>query len=103
MARTNACAVAMSEDRISKDVDRKLDKEFPSNGHVEPGVSVRMGPVEPMDVDPPATNGTANGKRKARNSITNGKSYKEASSDEDDKPLVRSLTGSSFSQLTDMT
>ncbi|KAL5373221.1 hypothetical protein PMIN02_012468 [Paraphaeosphaeria minitans] len=82
--RTNG---AKSEDRIPKDVDRKLDKEFPSNGHVEPGVSVRMGPIEPMDVDPAATNGTVNGKRKARNSITNGKSYKEASSDEDDKPL----------------
>ncbi|KAF9735933.1 hypothetical protein PMIN06_006842 [Paraphaeosphaeria minitans] len=87
IARGRTNGVAKSEDRIPKDVDRKLDKEFPSNGHVEPGVSVRMGPIEPMDVDPAATNGTVNGKRKARNSITNGKSYKEASSDEDDKPL----------------
>ncbi|KAF2442179.1 DNA topoisomerase 1 [Karstenula rhodostoma CBS 690.94] len=87
IARGRASAVAKSDVRIPKEVDQKLDNEFPSNGHVEPGVSVRMGPVEPMDVDPPATNGTVNGKRKARNSITNGKSYKEVSSEEDDKPL----------------
>lgn len=91
MALTNPYAVAKSQDLISKEIDEKLDKESPSNGHIEPGVSVRMGPVESMDVDPPATNGTVNGKRKARNSITNGKSYKEVSSDEDDKPLVRSV------------
>lgn len=58
-----------------------------SNGTV-PGVSIRMGPVEEMDVDEPATNGAANGKRKSRSSI-NGKSYKDASSSEDDIPLVR--------------
>ncbi|KAJ4288166.1 DNA topoisomerase 1 [Kalmusia sp. IMI 367209] len=78
---------AKSEDRIPKDVDQKLDKEFPSNGHVEPGVSIRMGPVEEMEVDVPATNGNLNGKRKARSSITNGTTYKEETSDEDDKPL----------------
>jgi len=71
-----------------------MDKQIPSNGHVEPGVSIRMGPVEEMDIDAPPANGTSNGKRKARNSLTNGKTYKEASSsDEDDKPLVRSIFG----------
>ncbi|KAF2874964.1 DNA topoisomerase 1 [Massariosphaeria phaeospora] len=81
---------AKSEDRIPKNVDRALDKQLPSNGHVEPGVSIRMGPVEDMDVDTPQTNGNANGKRKARTSLTNGKSYKEASSSEDDdKPLSK--------------
>ena len=41
-----------------------------------------------MDIDAPETNGS--GKRKSRSSITNGKSYKEKSSSEDDeKPLVR--------------
>ena len=90
MATTDASTAAKSDDRVPKELDRKLDKELPANGHVEPGISIRMGPVDDMDVDAPATNGAANGKRKARNSITNGKSYKDASSsDEDDKPLVR--------------
>lgn len=84
-------SAALSHDRITKDEDKALDKEVPSNGHVEPGISIRMGPVEDMDVDEPATNGNANGKRKARSSITNGKSYKHESSEEDDKPLVRAL------------
>ncbi|KAH7399609.1 eukaryotic DNA topoisomerase I [Pyrenochaeta sp. MPI-SDFR-AT-0127] len=67
-----------------------MDAQLPSNGHVEPGISIRMGPVDDMDVDAPATNGNANGKRKARTSITNGKSYKDASSSEDDdKPLSK--------------
>jgi DNA topoisomerase-1 len=94
MAQTDACLVAKSADRIPKEIDQKLDKEFPSNGHVAPGVSVRMGPVDTMDVDTSAENNNVNGKRKARNSITNGKSYKEESSD-DDKPLVR-LVADSF-------
>jgi DNA topoisomerase-1 len=68
-----------------------MDKRNPSNGHVEPGISIRMGPVEDMDVDSPAVgNGHLNGKRKSRGSTTNGKTYKEASSSsDDDKPLVR--------------
>lgn len=79
-----------STERISKDVDKAMDAQLPSNGHVEPGISIRMGPVDDMDVDAPATNGNANGKRKARTSITNGKSYKDASSSEDDdKPLSK--------------
>lgn len=66
-----------------------MDAQVPSNGHVEPGISIRMGPVDDMEVDAPATNGNVNGKRKGRNSIPNGKSYKDASSSEDDdKPLV---------------
>lgn len=70
-----------------------MDRQGPAtnghNGQLEPGISIRMGPVTEMDVDEPATNGFANGKRKSRASI-NGKGYKEASSsDEDDKPLVR--------------
>ena len=67
-----------------------MDKEIPSNGHLDPGISIRMGPVEDMDVDNerPVANGAANGKRKSRGSLQ--KSYKEAtSSDEDDEPLVR--------------
>ena len=70
-----------------------MDKIAPSNGHVEPGISIRNGPVEEMDVDKPEeaqTNGLANGKRKARASLSNGKTYKEASDSEDDQPLVSS-------------
>jgi len=73
-----------------------MDKETASNRDVHPGISVRMGPVEEMDVDGADghtlhANGVANGKRKSRGSLTNGKSYKEASSSEEDedKPLVR--------------
>lgn len=94
MSGADPYPAAASQDRIPKELDKKLDKELPSNGHVEPGVSIRMGPVDEMDVDSPATNGAVNGKRKARSSITNGKTYKEESSDEDDKPLVRRALGS---------
>ena len=84
--------VVKSDDRVSHQVDRAMDKQTPSNGHVEPGLSIRMGPVEDMEVDAPVTNGNTNGKRKARSSLTN--TYKEASnSEDDDKPLVRSTVG----------
>ncbi len=78
---------AISNETIPKDVDRAMDKQLPANGHVEPGISIRMGPVDDMDVDAP--NGTANGKRKSRGSIPTT-SYKEqsGSEDDDDKPLV---------------
>ena len=72
-----------------------MDRSIPTSNHVDPGISIRHGPVEKMDIDDPAgedtrTNGVTSGKRKSRQSMTNGKSYKEASSDndEDDKPLV---------------
>ena len=89
-----------SGDVIPKSLDRAMDKANPSNHHVEPGISLRNGPIDEMDVDAPVhnghasnehTNGHINGKRKSRPSMSNGKSYKDASneSDEDDKPLVR--------------
>ncbi|KAF2753200.1 hypothetical protein EJ05DRAFT_480563 [Pseudovirgaria hyperparasitica] len=75
---------------IPKSVDRAMDRQNPSNGQPA-GISVRMGPVEPMNVDTTEANGTTNGKRKARSSITNGKNYKDASSsdEEDSKPLSK--------------
>ena len=86
---------AKSSDTILKSVDRAMDRANPTNGHVKGGISIRHGPVDKMDIDrnakdAPQTNGVANGKRKARSSMTNGKSYKDASSSEedDDKPLV---------------
>ena len=66
-----------------------MDKNTSSNGHLNAGISIRMGPVEEMDVDGPHVNGHTNGKRKSRGSIGAKKTYKEDSSD-DDKPLVRS-------------
>lgn len=64
-----------------------------TNG-LNPGVSVRMGPVDDMDVDPPAT---TNGSK--RKSSMNGKSYKDAteSEDDDDAPLVRHTSNSTMS------
>lgn len=63
-----------------------MDVDTPTtNGDVDPGVSVRMGPVEDSKTGAPTTNGV-NGKRKS----TNGrKSYKEESDSDDDVPLVR--------------
>ncbi|KAF2626909.1 DNA topoisomerase 1 [Macroventuria anomochaeta] len=79
---------AISNETISKVVDKAMDKQVPANGHVEPGISIRMGPVDDMDVDAP--NGTANGKRKSRGSIPTA-NYKEqsGSDDDDDKPLSK--------------
>ncbi|KAF2118394.1 hypothetical protein BDV96DRAFT_643641 [Lophiotrema nucula] len=80
-----------SQDRIPKAVDRAMDKQLPSNGHIEPGISVRMGPVEKLDGDAPLTNGNNNGKRKSRGSFPNGKTYKDnsTSGEEDDIPLSK--------------
>ncbi len=63
-----------------------MDRSIHSNGHIDPGVSLRMGPVEEMELDEGHRTNGANGKRKAR---TNGAIYKEASGSEDeDLPLV---------------
>ena len=59
-----------------------------TNGHVKPGISMAMGPVDEMEVDKPTTNGLTNGKRKS--SLANGRSYKDASDSEDeDVPLQK--------------
>jgi len=103
-----------SNEQITKEEDKKMDAETPSNGHIEPGISIRMGPVhnDKMDIDAPETNGNAGGKRKSRSSITNGKSYKDASSSEEDaKPLnkrrrtsqqVKPVKDDSDSELSDV-
>ena len=82
-----------------------MDKAYPSGNTVQPGISLRNGPVEEMDVDEPPTkgiqsNGAANGKRKGRQTLSNGKGYKEATSDEeDDKPLVSDCDGDMLPRL----
>ncbi|KAL9092958.1 MAG: hypothetical protein Q9159_000582 [Coniocarpon cinnabarinum] len=82
VARSNG---VKSKETVSKNEDRNTGRF--SNGSVEPGVSLRMGPVreESMNVDKPVINGI-NGKRKSR---VNGASYREASSsgDDEDAPL----------------
>ncbi|KAL3492949.1 hypothetical protein BJX62DRAFT_201742 [Aspergillus germanicus] len=62
-----------------------------TNGHVDPGVSIRFGPVqndgdtEMKDAD--GVNGVS--KRKARTSVGNAKSYAEPESSEEDEPLSK--------------
>jgi len=67
-----------------------MDMANPPVENGAPGISIRNGPVEEMDVDKPETNGRAATKRKSRDSRANGKSYKEASDEDDDydAPLV---------------
>ena len=86
-------AGAKSMDTIPKSLDKAMDKANPSSNHVDPGISVRYGPVEKVDGDDrikvdAKTNGNVNGKRKSRQSMSNGKSYRDASSDEEDIPVV---------------
>ena len=68
-----------------------MDRQIPSTVNGAPGISIRNGPMEEMDIDDHEQNGKASNKRKARASMGNGKSYKEISDedDEDGKPLVR--------------
>ena len=54
-----------------------------TNGHVDPGISIRFGPVEDGE------DALGAGKRKSRTSVGEKKSYAEAESSEEDEPLVR--------------
>ena len=76
---------------ISESVDKAMDKANPPAAHGAPGISIRNGPVDEMDIDGPGVNGNANGKRKARSSMGKGMSYKEASEEDGEEatPLVR--------------
>ena len=78
--------VSKSKDIIPKSVDKAMDKSNPAGKAAAPGISIRNGPVEEMDrVEAPHVSS----KRKARGTMNNGSSHKEASeSEEDDKPLV---------------
>lgn len=67
-----------------------MDKANPPVAMGAPGISIRNGPMEEMDIDGPLINGHVSGKRKARSSIGNGKTYKEAS--EEDGPTVSEMT-----------
>jgi DNA topoisomerase-1 len=86
---------ALSEEKVSKSSDAAMGNGMKSNGDLNPGVSIRFGPVGDEDVDmddvADGVNGHSAGKRKARVSVGR-KSYAEAESSEDDKPLVRIRT-----------
>ena len=80
--------IAKSSDRVDKSVDTAMNKETPSNGHVEPGVSLRNGPVQDTEMQDAPTAAQTNGVHSKRKAFT-GKSYKpESDSEEDDVPLV---------------
>lgn len=68
-----------------------------TNGHVDPGVSIRFGPVQAEnDVDMADADAAAVPKRKSRSSVGQRKSYAEPESSEDDQPLVRRLPPRQF-------
>ncbi|KAJ6045124.1 hypothetical protein N7499_007629 [Penicillium canescens] len=74
-----------------KSPDAKMPKSSSpvTNGHVDPGVSIRFGPVEDKDVkmEDAETDVLGAAKRKSRTSITQQKSYAESS--EEDEPLSK--------------
>lgn len=60
-----------------------------TDGHVDPGLSIRFGPVQDKDTGMDDADSSA-GKRKSRASIGQPNSYAEPeSSEEEDQPLVR--------------
>lgn len=80
-----------SNEVISKSLDNAMDKANPPAQNGAAGISIRNGPVHEMEIDSHQVNGNT-GKRKARSSMVNGKSYKEQSDEEEedeDVPLVR--------------
>lgn len=92
-----------SKDIIPESVDKAMDKANPPVANGAPGISIRNGPVDEMDVDEPSTNGHAGGKRKSRGSLKNNKTYKEESEDEEgEKPIVSEVGTSYENNVTDV-
>ncbi|KAI2876187.1 hypothetical protein CBS76997_2238 [Aspergillus niger] len=77
--------------RISSHTDSKMRDATETNGHVDPGVSIRFGPVQAEnDVDMADADAAAVPKRKSRSNVGQRKSYAEPeSSEEDDQPLSK--------------
>ncbi|OJI87007.1 topoisomerase I [Aspergillus costaricaensis CBS 115574] len=74
--------------RTSSHTDSKMRDATETNGHVDPGVSIRFGPVQAEnDVDMADADAAAVPKRKSRSSVGQRKSYAEPESSEDDQPL----------------
>lgn len=84
---------ALSASKITSKVDAAAGKKPSSNGVVLPGVSMANGPVQ-RDVPMPdaVTNGVPAAKRKARDSLQKPKYAEPESSDDDDIPLVCSIS-----------
>lgn len=80
-----------------------MDKANPPVAMGAPGISIRNGPMEEMDIDGPVTNGHVSGKRKVRSSMGQGKTYREASEDavEQDEPTVSEITMRSEIDIAD--
>ncbi|CAL8575204.1 DNA topoisomerase 1 [Xanthoria parietina] len=76
-----------SANTIPKSLDKAMDTANKPTKHAAPGISIRNGPVETMDLDQQPG---VNGKRKGRAKMSNGASYKDASDDsEEDEPLSK--------------
>nr|AAC39319.1 topoisomerase I [Aspergillus nidulans] len=70
--------------------DVKVNGAADTNGHVDPGVSIRFGPVQKdEDVEMNDANGASASKRKARSSANQAQSYAEPESSEEDEPLSK--------------
>ena len=83
--RNQASASPVSSAKIPPSLDKRMDKTLPANGPIQPGISMRNGPVK-EDTEMKEVNGTAaSAKRKASRP-----SYAEEESSDDDKPIVRS-------------
>lgn len=81
--QTNAC------DHLISLAPSSSTKPPATNGDLDPGMSVRFGPVRDKDVDMKDADAPALSKRKSRASTDKTKSYTEPESSEDDQPLVR--------------
>lgn len=69
-----------------------MDRESDGEGNAT-GISLKNGPLEQMDIDEPKVNGVINdgvtaGKRKARQSLSNGKKALGSAGDGNEKPSV---------------
>ncbi|KAJ5084872.1 DNA topoisomerase 1 [Penicillium alfredii] len=85
--RANAKSNVKSPDVKMEDASAPI-----ANGHIDPGVSIRFGPVQDKDVNMEDAEGDARGlsKRKSRASVDQKKFYIEPeSSEEEDQPLSK--------------
>ena len=87
-----------SSEKIAPSVDKAMDEEVPSKDQVEPGISIRNGPADEMDVDTQningvSMNGVGAGKRKSRQSLTKGKKGEGSTGSDLETPLVSLARG----------
>ncbi|RDW70842.1 DNA topoisomerase 1 [Aspergillus mulundensis] len=83
--------VKMNGRSSGRQSNAKVNGATDTNGHVEPGISIRFGPVQKDgDVEMNDSNDVASAsKRKARTSVGQAKSYAEPESSEEDEPLSK--------------